>query len=186
MQVLSDMTTAFEINQGTDKLKDFYMCVYDYSDYENRDFVFANIRQFMSYHYPTAHLLIDGKFHYDIPLNWNILTAEPEEGECVLTSLDMLLHRQMYTPLFNPFFSSCGKLVSVEITKVNPINVEHFVPRIAPKSIALLPVGNRKSDCAESINFKTQEKIYYPLCIMGVDNSVTGKCNLDFYSDLLN
>ena len=186
MQVLSDMTTAFEINQGTDKLKDLYMCVYDYSDYENRDFVFTSVHQFLSYHYPTAHLLIDGRFHYDIPLNWNLVTAEPEEGECTLSSLDMLLHRQMHTPLFNPFYSMTGKLAPVEITRVNPINVEHFIPRLSPKTVALLPVGNRKSDCSERIDFKTQEKVYYPLCIMGVDNSVTGKCNLDFYSDLLN
>lgn len=186
MQVLSDTTTAFDLSQGTDKLRDFYMCVYDYSDLDNRDFIFANVKQFMSYHYPTAHLLVDNRFHYDIPLNWNILTAEPEEGECTLTSLDMLLHRQMYTPLFNPFYTFAGKLAPIEIISVNPINVEHFVPKIPPKSVALLPVGNRKSDCLETMDFKTKEKLYYPLCIMGVDNSVVGKCTLDFYSDLLN
>lgn len=186
MQILTEPTAALELDQEPDKLRKLYMCIFDYADAKNRDFRFINIRQFLSYHFPTASLLVDGKYHYVLPLNWNILTGEPEEGECVLTTLDMLLHRQMYTPLVNPFYASKGRMVTVEITKVNPINVEHFVPKLPSKSVLMLPIGNRNTDCIESIDFKTKESVYYPLCLMGADSSVAGKCLIDFYSEIIN
>ena len=84
MQVLSDMTTAFEINQGTDKLKDLYMCVYDYSDYESFDFVRTTfLMNYIQEHYKDLNKVF--RFEYG-----NDADYEELEDKSIFDNVDCL------------------------------------------------------------------------------------------------
>lgn len=180
MRVLTGPTEIFDLNQSDNCLLDLKYCVYDYSDPDEMDFYMRHITSYSSYKYPTVTLLIDGKYHLEIPANWNIMSYD---NVCELSSIDEFLHRQCKIPMFNPFYIGIPKLVDVEVIKINPNYVEHFCPRIPKKNILALPVGGKNDGIEVNENGK---KIIYPYCIFGLDNADISKCNLNLYDDMLN
>lgn len=186
MKVLITPEEMFDLNQSDSKLSDLKCCVFDYSEDDNHDFQMIHITQYSSYRYPTIELCIDNKYYLELPANWNIMTTHPEEHVCQMTSFDELLHQQIYVPMLNPYCPSNAHIVPVEITKINPSYVEHFCPRIPKKNILVLPLGNSAKDGFFTYkNIKTQEKHWYPYCILAWDNADSCKCCLGYDNDLL-
>lgn len=186
MKVLISPDEMFDLNQSDYKLIDMKCCIFDYSDDDNRDFRMEHISQYSSYRYPTVELCINEKYYLELPANWNILTTHPEEHICQMSSFDELLHQQMYVPLLNPYSVSKSEIVPIEITKINPSYVEHFCPRLPKKSILVLPLGNSAKDGFYIYeNIKTQEKKWYPYCVLAWDNADSSKCTIGYDNDLL-
>ena len=144
MKVLTPDNIPFELNQPTNKLIDAKMCVFDTSNKEYKDFFFKKITNYVSYRYPTVDLKIfDEKdsFVITLPLNWKIITTNNSDYICDLINVEDLLHYEHTIPVFNPLHIGFPRLMNVKIININPIMIEHFVPRLPKKNLLVMPFG---------------------------------------------
>ena len=61
MEILLPENKPFNLNQPKNKLIDSKMCVFDYSDKDDKDFLFKKITTFFSYGYHMVELQIGEK-----------------------------------------------------------------------------------------------------------------------------
>lgn len=182
MEVLISPTETFDLNQPTSKLIDQKLCVYDCADKDYQDFFFKKISTFISYRYPSATLLIGGKYRLDLPLNWRVLVTNSHDYICKLVPIEDLLHFDTnQVPLFNPFHPGLPQLLDVEIHSLNPNPVEHFVPKLPKKNLLVMPITN--NNCFTTIEDKSgkvTEKL--PNCIYCMDDIDSSKVEFDLWS----
>lgn len=181
MDVLISPTETFNLNQPTSKLIDQKMCVYDCSDKDYQDFFFKKISTFILYRYPTATILMDGKYRVDLPLNWKVMVTNESEYICRMIPIEDLLHFDSnQIPVFNPFHPGLPKLMSAEIYAINPNPVEHFVPKLPKKNLLVMPID--KNCYTEVNNEQTHVNIIYPNCIYCMDDLDSSKVEFDLWT----
>ena len=185
MEILLPTNTNFNLNQPTSKLIDSKMCVFDYSDKDDTDFLFKKITTFFSYGYHTVELQIGKKYKLEVPLNWRIMTINDHDLMCQLVSIDELLHFDQQTVIFNPFYTGIPKIVDIKINSVNPNKVQCFVPKLPKKNLLVVPLGSKKDWDNKVVNPKTGETTYYPDCILMCDDIDSSKLDLNLYDDII-
>ena len=95
MEILLPENTSFNLNQPSSKLIDSKMCVFDYANKEDMDFYMKKITSFISYRYPSVDLLIGGKYHLELPLNWRVMICNNHDYICQLVPIEELLQSDM-------------------------------------------------------------------------------------------
>ena len=185
MEVLISPTEVFNLNQPTSKLIDQKLCVYDCSDKDYQDFFFKKISTFILYRYPSATILMDGKYRVDLPLNWKIMVTNNHDYICKMIPIEDLLHFDTnQIPVFNPFHPGLPKLMNAEIYSINPNPVEHFVPKIPKKNLLVLPIGTKEQWETRIID-KDGVKHFFPECIYACDDIDMSKCELNLHEDII-
>ena len=134
MEILLPDNTNFNLNQPTSKLIDSKMCVFDYSDKNDIDFFMKKITTFISYRYPTAEILVGGKYRVELPLNWRVMITDKHDFLCQLVGIEELLHfpndplishQFSHIPSYIPYNSlphPPGTTLQIEPPVLNPNN----------------------------------------------------------------
>ncbi len=185
MEILLPENKPFNLNQPKNKLIDSKMCVFDYSDKDDKDFLFKKITTFFSYGYHMVELQIGEKYKLEVPLNWRVMVINDHDLMCQLVSIDELLHFNHQTVIFNPFYVGIPKIVDIKINSVNINKVQCFVPKLPKKNLLVTPLGTKKDWDNKIIDKNTGKVSYYPDCIMMCDDIDTSKCELDLYDDII-
>ena len=184
MEILLPENTNFNLNQPSSKLIDSKMCVFDYADKEDMDFYFKKITSFISYRYPSVDILIGGKYHLELPLNWRIMICNNHDFICQLVPIEELLHFPNMSVIFNPYHTR-PEFVNMTINKINPKPIEHFVPKLPKKNCLVIPLGNKDNWEIETIDKESGETTKYPQCILACDDLDSSKMELNLYGDLI-
>lgn len=185
MEILLPENSKFDINQPSSKLIDSKMCVLDYADKDNVDFYMKKITSFISYRYPSVDLLIGNKYHLELPLNWRVMICNEYEQICELVPIEELLHFPNQSVIFNPFYSGLPKFVDIKINKINPNPIEHFVPKLPKKNCLVIPLGNKEDWEIGIVDKETNNKLYYPYCLLACDDIDSSKMELSLYGDII-
>jgi len=185
MEILLPENTSFNLNQPSSKLIDSKMCVFDYANKEDMDFYMKKITSFISYRYPSVDLLIGGKYHLELPLNWRVMICNNHDYICQLVPIEELLHFPNQSVIFNPFYVGVPKFVNITIDKINPNPIEHFVPKLPKKNCLVIPLGNKDEWETEVIDKKTGSKTKYPYCLIACDDLDSSKMELNLYGDVI-
>lgn len=154
------------------------MCVFDYADKSDMDFIYKKISNFLMYRYPTVSLQV-GKYTIDLPLNWRILVCNDYDYVCQLVPVEDLLHFPHTTAIFNPFYVNIPKIVDIKIKGINPHPIDHFVPRLPKHNLLVLPLGNKNDWETKVYDRWTQEEHIYPDCLYACDDIDTSKFEVD-------
>ena len=185
MEILLPTNTSFNLNQPTSKLIDSKMCVFDYSDKNDIDFFMKKITTFISYRYPTAEILVGGKYRVELPLNWRVMITDKHDFLCQLVGIEELLHFPNDTCIFNPYHVGQPTFCQLKIVKINPNPIEHFVPKLPKKNCLVIPLGT-KDQWTNFVEDRDTGKItYYPECLIACDDIDSSKMELDLWNDII-
>jgi len=116
--------------------------ILDYTDMENVDYYIKNFFFFSEYDSPVVHLKIGNSF-IDVPLNWKILTGDPNTGELELVEVEELSMFDYNAFVLNPYKSYIPKYEPIEVTNVYLSGIKLFVPKSYKKSLFLVSLENK-------------------------------------------
>lgn len=140
------------VNENTDN-------TFSILDCNNKDWFFQKFFMFQEFISPTMSLKIDNKYLIELPLNWQVLTADPDSGELAITNLEQLTMFEHYAFCINPLNSFFPTYHTIEVVNIYSQQTTWFVPRLLKKHLL-------------GVVFNSADKINTnPMCIYVSDSS---------------
>ena len=146
MKILTNENIPYSLNDLPDVIDDIRYCVLDCTDLENIDFFFIPLIFLESFSAPAVVLRI-GENEVKMPIDWNILAGDADQGMLELLPLTNLNDRGFHAPIFNQLNGYMIDYAPVEIVDIYQ-EIKWYFPKMKHGHILSMPLtDNPASRC---------------------------------------
>ncbi len=138
MNILTLDNTAFEMNEIPDEIDDLSFCVLDNSNPADMDYFFIPLIFLESFNAPAVVLKI-GEYQVKMPVDWQIVIADEEFGDCEVVPLEDVNDRGFTAFVYNSLEGGRPEYYEVEIEDIYQ-DVKWFFPKLKPGQILCVPL----------------------------------------------
>ena len=138
MNILTLENQAFEMNEIPEEIDDLRFSILDNSDPKNPDYYFIPLIFLESFNSPALVLKINDNV-IKMPVDWQILIGEPDQGDLEVVPLTSINDRGFSAFTFNPLSSYRPEFFEVEILDIYQ-DVKWFFPKLKPGQLLSVPI----------------------------------------------
>lgn len=148
MRILTLDNTSYEMNEIPEEVEDLRFCVLDNSDPKDPDYFFIPLIFLESFNSPALVLKI-GPWTVKMPIDWQILIGEYDQGDLEVVPLTSINDRGFSVFAFNPLSSFKPEFHAVEVLDIYQ-DVKWYFPKLKPGQMLAVPLeqGKEKPLCA--------------------------------------
>lgn len=140
MRILTLENESYNIDHIPTKVDDLRFCVLDNSNIKEPDFYFKQLIFLESFNSPALVIKI-GKTAVTMPIDWQILIGEPDQGDLEVVPLTSINDRGFKGFVFNPINGFRTHFVDIEIVDVFQ-DIRWYAPKIKPNSFLAVPIND--------------------------------------------
>lgn len=140
MMILSLDNTSFDLNEIPDQVDDLRFCILDNSNPKDPDFFFIPLIFLESFNAPALVLQI-GANRITMPVDWQILIGEPDQGDLEVVPLTSINDRGFNAFAFNPLSSFRPEFHKIEVIDIYQ-DVKWYVPKLKPSQLLSVPLAS--------------------------------------------
>lgn len=149
MNILTLNNQSFNLNEIPDHVDDLRFCILDNSNHKDPDFFFIPLIFLESFNAPALVLEI-GNSKVTMPVDWQILIGEPDQGDLEVVPLTAVNDRGFNAFVFNPLSSFRTEFKKIEVVDIYQ-DMKWFVPKLKPSQMLAVPLND--SDKPECVYF---------------------------------
>ena len=138
MRILTLENRSFEMNEIPNEIDELNFCVLDNSNPREPDYFFIPLIFMESFNAPALVLRI-GKHIVKMPVDWQLLIGEKEQGDLEVVPLTSINDRGFSAFAFNPRTSFRPDFYPVEIVDIYQ-NVKWYFPKLKPGQMLAVPL----------------------------------------------
>ena len=138
MRILTLENRSFEMNEIPNEIDELTFCVLDNSNPREPDYFFIPLIFMESFNAPALVLRI-GKHIVKMPVDWQLLIGEKEQGDLEVVPLTSINDRGFSAFAFNPRTSFRPDFYPVEIVDIYQ-NVKWYFPKLKPGQMLAVPL----------------------------------------------
>lgn len=138
MRILTLENRSFEMNKIPTEIEELNFCVLDNSNPREPDYFFIPLIFMESFNAPALVLRI-GKHIVKMPVDWQLLIGEKEQGDLEVVPLTSINDRGFSAFAFNPRTSFRPDFYPVEIVDIYQ-NVKWYFPKLKPGQMLAVPL----------------------------------------------
>jgi hypothetical protein len=148
MRILTLDDVAYELNEIPNEVDDMRFAVLDNSDPRSPDYFYIPLIFLESFNSPALVLRI-GESVIKMPVDWQVLIGEAEQGDLEVVPLTSINDRGFSTFLFNPLSDYRPKFEPIEIVDIYQ-DVKWYFPKLRPGQLLAVPLetNTKKPSCA--------------------------------------
>jgi hypothetical protein len=140
MKILSSENRCFNLDHLPDEVDDLRFAIFDNSDPSNPDYFYIPLIFLESFHSPALVLKI-GQYKIKMPIDWQVLIGEPDQGDLEVLPLTSINDRGFRVFEFNPMTSFRPSFLPIEIVDVYH-EVAWFSPKLKNGQMLCVPLNN--------------------------------------------
>ena len=140
MMILSLENTPFDLNEIPDQVDDLRFCILDNSNHKDPDYFFIPLIFLESFNSPALVLEI-GQQRITMPVDWQILIGEPDQGDLEVVPLTAVNDRGFNAFVFNPLSSFRPEFHKIEVVDIYQ-DVRWYMPKLKPSQLLAVPLTN--------------------------------------------
>ena len=146
MNILTLNNQSFNLNEIPEQVDDLRFCILDNTNYKDPDFFFIPLIFLESFNAPALVLEI-GSQRITMPVDWQILIGEPDQGDLEVVPLTAVNDRGFNAFVFNPLSSFRPEFHKIEVVDIYQ-DMKWFVPKLKPSQMLSVPLdGSNKPNC---------------------------------------
>lgn len=146
MNILSLNNHAFDLNEIPDQVDDLRFCILDNSNYKDPDYFFIPLIFLESFNAPALVLEI-GDHKITMPVDWQILIGEADQGDLEVVPLTAVNDRGFNAFVFNPLSSFRPEFRKIEVVDIYQ-DVKWYAPKLKPSQLLSVPLyGGDSPEC---------------------------------------
>ena len=138
MRILTLENRSFEMNKIPTEIEELNFCVLDNSNPREPDYFFIPLIFMESFNAPALVLRI-GKHIVKMPVDWQLLIGEKEQGDLEVVPLTSINDRGFSAFAFNPRTSFRPDFYPVEIVDIYQ-DVKWYFPKLKPGQMLAVPL----------------------------------------------
>ena len=138
MRILTLENRSFEMNEIPNEIDELNFCVLDNSNPREPDYFFIPLIFMESFNAPSLVLRI-GKHIVKMPVDWQLLIGEKEQGDLEVVPLTSINDRGFSAFAFNPRSSFRPDFYPVEIVDIYQ-DVKWYFPKLKPGQMLAVPL----------------------------------------------
>jgi hypothetical protein len=138
MRLLTLENTSYELNEIPEEVDDIRFCVLDNSDPKEPDYFFIPLIFLESFNSPALVLKI-GDSIVKMPIDWQLLIGEKEQGDLEVVPLTSINDRGFSAFAFNPRTSFRPEFFPVEVIDIYQ-DVKWYFPKLKPGQMLAVPL----------------------------------------------
>ena len=138
MRLLTLENTSYELNEIPEEVDDVRFCVLDNSDPKEPDYFFIPLIFLESFNSPALVLKI-GDSIVKMPIDWQLLIGEKEQGDLEVVPLTSINDRGFSAFAFNPRTSFRPEFFPVEVIDIYQ-DVKWYFPKLKPGQMLAVPL----------------------------------------------
>ena len=138
MRILTLENRSFEMNEIPNEIDELNFCVLDNSNPREPDYFFIPLIFMESFNAPALVLRI-GKHIVKMPVDWQLLIGEKEQGDLEVVPLTSINDRGFSAFAFNPRSSFRPDFYPVEIVDIYQ-DVKWYFPKLKPGQMLAVPL----------------------------------------------
>ena len=138
MRILTLENRSFEMNKIPTEIEELNFCVLDNSNPREPDYFFIPLIFMESFNAPALVLRI-GKHIVKMPVDWQLLIGEKEQGDLEVVPLTSINDRGFSAFAFNPRSSFRPDFYPVEIVDIYQ-DVKWYFPKLKPGQMLAVPL----------------------------------------------
>lgn len=140
MNILSLTNTPFDLNEIPDQVDDLRFCILDNSNHKDPDYFFIPLIFLESFNSPALVLEI-GQQRITMPVDWQILIGEPDQGDLEVVPLTAVNDRGFNAFVFNPLSSFRPEFHKIEVVDIYQ-DMRWYMPKLKPGQLLAVPLTN--------------------------------------------
>jgi hypothetical protein len=146
MMILSLDNRPFDLNEIPDQVDDLRFCILDNSNHKDPDYFFIPLIFLESFNSPALVLEI-GSHRITMPVDWQILIGEADQGDLEIVPLTAVNDRGFNAFVFNPLSSFRPEFHKIEVVDIYQ-DVRWYMPKLKPGQLLAVPLTNNpKPEC---------------------------------------
>jgi hypothetical protein len=146
MMILSLDNRPFDLNEIPDQVDDLRFCILDNSNHKEPDYFFIPLIFLESFNSPALVLEI-GDCRITMPVDWQILIGEADQGDLEVVPLTAVNDRGFNAFVFNPLSSFRPEFHKIEVVDIYQ-DVRWYMPKLKPGQLLAVPLTNKsKPEC---------------------------------------
>ena len=146
MMILSLENTPFDLNEIPDQVDDLRFCILDNSNHKDPDYFFIPLIFLESFNSPALVLEI-GQQRITMPVDWQLLIGEPDQGDLEVVPLTAVNDRGFNAFVFNPLSSFRPEFHKIEVVDIYQ-DMRWYMPKLKPGQLLAVPLNNKpEPDC---------------------------------------
>jgi hypothetical protein len=138
MRILTIENRSFDMNEIPNEIDELNFCVLDNSNPREPDYFFIPLIFMESFNAPALVLRI-GKHIVKMPVDWQLLIGEKEQGDLEVVPLTSINDRGFSAFAFNPRTSFRPDFYPVEIADIYQ-DVKWYFPKLKPGQMLAVPL----------------------------------------------
>jgi hypothetical protein len=138
IRILTLENRSFEMNEIPNEIDELNFCVLDNSNPKEPDYFFIPLIFMESFNAPALVLRI-GKHIVKMPVDWQLLIGEKEQGDLEVVPLTSINDRGFSAFAFNPRSSFRPDFYPVEIVDIYQ-DVKWYFPKLKPGQMLAVPL----------------------------------------------
>lgn len=138
MKILSLTNDAFDLNEIPDHVDDLRFCILDNSNHKDPDYFFIPLIFLESFNSPALVLEI-GPHRINMPVDWQILIGEPDQGDLEVVPLTAVNDRGFNAFVFNPLSSFRPEFFKIEVVDIYQ-DMKWYLPKLKPGQLLAVPL----------------------------------------------
>lgn len=140
MMILSLENTPFDLNEIPDQVDDLRFCILDNSNHKDPDYFFIPLIFLESFNSPALVLQI-GQQRITMPVDWQILIGEPDQGDLEVVPLTAVNDRGFNAFVFNPLSSFRPEFHKIEVVDIYQ-DMRWYMPKLKPGQLLAVPLSD--------------------------------------------
>jgi hypothetical protein len=146
MMILTLDNQSFDLNEIPDQVDDLRFCILDNSNHKEPDYFFIPLIFLESFNSPALVLEI-GDCRITMPVDWQILIGEADQGDLEVVPLTAVNDRGFNAFVFNPLSSFRPEFHKIEVVDIYQ-DVRWYMPKLKPGQLLAVPLTNKsKPEC---------------------------------------
>jgi hypothetical protein len=146
MMILTLDNRPFDLNEIPDQVDDLRFCILDNSNHKEPDYFFIPLIFLESFNSPALVLEI-GNCRITMPVDWQILIGEADQGDLEVVPLTAVNDRGFNAFVFNPLSSFRPEFHKIEVVDIYQ-DVRWYMPKLKPGQLLAVPLTNKsKPEC---------------------------------------
>lgn len=140
MMILSLENNPFDLNEIPDQVDDLRFCILDNSNHKDPDYFFIPLIFLESFNSPALVLQI-GQQRITMPVDWQILIGEPDQGDLEVVPLTAVNDRGFNAFVFNPLSSFRPEFHKIEVVDIYQ-DMRWYMPKLKPGQLLAVPLSD--------------------------------------------